>query len=210
LPATPAEDDMSDRRESLSPTAVLLLGNHRPGEPAYHSWALGLPKSPNGLEPIDAAYAELMDRGLLQPSGLPVPVLPGVIRDAFILPAAGSDPAWRSADHVEDESPDAREDFLPREGPGEPASVDLPAADLPASVDLPAALANGLRPEPARPLSFAQAVRVGLGLGIGFWAAGLAGLGIVVLAMSLVGGSTPRLGPPAGGSSLAQTAGTPR
>ncbi|MBO0698967.1 MAG: hypothetical protein J2P46_11280, partial [Zavarzinella sp.] len=157
---------MSDRRKALSPTAVLLLGNHRPGEPAYHSWALGVPNSPNGLDPIDAAYAELMDRGLLQPAGMPVPVLPGVLRDTFILPAANPDPAWGPSKDGADRSPGAREDFLPREGPGEPVSVDLPAPENPPeSVDLAAALATGFRPEAARPLSFGQAVRVGLGLG---------------------------------------------
>src|SRR3954454_3753224 len=152
---------MSDRRDSLSPTAVLLLGAHLPGEPAYHSWALGLPRSPNGLGPIDEAYHELVDRGLLEPAGLPVPVLPGVIRDTFILPAPESD---RPA--PAEEPPAEPVDLLPRDYPGAPASVDLPAAHFLPSLALPAALPPR-PPAAAAPLSFRQAVRLGLGLGVG-------------------------------------------
>jgi hypothetical protein len=194
---------MSDRRDSLSPTAVLLLGAHRPGEPAYHSWALGLPRSPNGLGPIDEAYDELVERGLLEPAGLPVPVLPGVIRDSFILPAAGEN---RLAGV---EEPAEVVDFLPRDYPGAPASVDLPAEFLP-SVDMPA----GLTARPATVAaswSFRQAVRVGLGLGVGFWAVGLAVLGVVSLAVSLSSGpdrapTIPVVAPAGGPLAAASTA----
>lgn len=200
------EAEMSDRRTALSPIASLLLHRHEPGEPGYHSWALGLLGSPDGLEPIDAAYTELVDRGLLEAAGLPVPVLPGVLRDAFVLapPARSELPA-----DAEGPSPD----ILPRDCPGEPSSVDLPVFDsLSASVDLPTVLPAESGPGPARAWSFRQSVRVGIGVGIGFWLVGLAGLASAFLVLSLLGWSPPAAsptGPATGATAVAAGPGNP-
>ena len=46
--------------KKLSATATRLLRGHKPGHPAYLSWALGPPRSESALIAIDAAYAELV------------------------------------------------------------------------------------------------------------------------------------------------------
>ena len=77
------------RLPDLSPTARRLLRAHRPGVPAYLSWALGPVRAAAGLAPIDAAYAELVAAGLMAPTEVPLTVLPGEVRHPFTLTAAG-------------------------------------------------------------------------------------------------------------------------
>jgi hypothetical protein len=73
----------------LSPTALRLFARHKPGIPAYLSWALGPLLNRDGLAPLDRAYAELIGAGLLKPSEATLSVLPGVTRPAFLLTEAG-------------------------------------------------------------------------------------------------------------------------
>jgi hypothetical protein len=73
----------------LSATAIRLLGSHKPGIAAYLSWALGPLRNRDGLAPIDRAYADLVDSGLLTPSEATLSVLPGVTRSALVLTEAG-------------------------------------------------------------------------------------------------------------------------
>jgi hypothetical protein len=77
------------RPPDLSPTARRLLIGHRPGVPAYRAWALGRIRTAAGLEPIDAAYAELAAAGLVSATGAATDVLPGVPRSGFVLTAEG-------------------------------------------------------------------------------------------------------------------------
>ena len=74
---------------ALSPTARKLMRAHRPGVPAYLSWALGPVKSAAALAPIDAAYAELAAAGMMAAGQVPMAVLPGQVRYPFTLTAAG-------------------------------------------------------------------------------------------------------------------------
>jgi hypothetical protein len=79
----------SARLPDLSPTARKLLRSHRPGLPAYLSWALGPVKTTAGLVQIDAAYAELVAAELVTASEVPIAVLAGEARHPFTLTAAG-------------------------------------------------------------------------------------------------------------------------
>ena len=69
----------------LSPTARRLLNGHKPGIPGYLSWALGPQRDERALVAIDAAYAELVEAGLVKRHDSALCVLPGVSRCPFLL-----------------------------------------------------------------------------------------------------------------------------
>ena len=73
----------------LSTNAVRILRGHRPGVPAYLSWALGPIRESAGLVPVDAAYTELAAAGLLTAGEPTLAVLPGEVRAPFTLTADG-------------------------------------------------------------------------------------------------------------------------
>ena len=80
---------MKSRLPRLSPTTLRVLRGHRPGVPAYLSWAFGPVKAPDGLVAVDAAYADLVARGLVVAGQSTVEVLPGEVRSPFLLTAEG-------------------------------------------------------------------------------------------------------------------------
>lgn len=74
----------------LTPTAARVLRAQTPGRAAYMSWALGPPRAPADLAPIDAAYAELVVYGLAVAADRgAVAVLPGADRRPFVLTPDG-------------------------------------------------------------------------------------------------------------------------
>ena len=77
------------RLPAVSPTARRLMRAHRPGDPAYLSWALGPVETAAALAPIDAAYADLVGAGLMAASEVAMTVLPGEVRHPLTLTAAG-------------------------------------------------------------------------------------------------------------------------
>jgi len=77
------------RLPKLSANAVRILRAHRPGVPAYLSWAFGPIRGPAGLVPVDAAYVELATAGLVDAGERTLSVLPGEVRASFTLTADG-------------------------------------------------------------------------------------------------------------------------
>jgi hypothetical protein len=73
----------------LPPDALRILRGHRPGVPAYLSWALGPISAAADLGPIDRAYADLAARGLVVAGEASLSVLPGERRSPFVLTAEG-------------------------------------------------------------------------------------------------------------------------
>jgi hypothetical protein len=73
----------------LPPDVLRILRGHRPGIPAYLSWALGPISAAADLVPIDRAYADLLARGLVTAGDKTLSVLPGEVRTPFVLTAEG-------------------------------------------------------------------------------------------------------------------------
>jgi hypothetical protein len=73
----------------ISATAAHLLHRHKPGQPAYLSWALGPPRNAEALTVIDDAYSELVEAGLMEAQETTMLVLPGVSRSPLVLTREG-------------------------------------------------------------------------------------------------------------------------
>jgi hypothetical protein len=73
----------------ISATAAHLLHRHKPGQPAYLSWALGPPNNAEALNAIDDAYSELVEAGLMEAQETMMLVLPGATRCPFVLTRQG-------------------------------------------------------------------------------------------------------------------------
>ncbi len=73
----------------LSPATLRVLRGHRPGVPAYLSWAFGTVNVPAGLAPVDAAYSELVARGLVVAGEPSLVVFPGEVRAPYLLTPEG-------------------------------------------------------------------------------------------------------------------------
>jgi len=76
----------------LSPMAQALLRGHQPNAAAYLNYeALGGTFRESDLKLVDAAYEELVRSGLMERTAGTYTVLPGVVRQPFVLTASGKD-----------------------------------------------------------------------------------------------------------------------